>query len=1305
MGADSPELQDASFWCQTLGGLALYRAAGDQRPLMEAGKPIAALVYVALAPGARAKRDHLAELLWPGADLTEARHSLRQSLYRLRQATEGAPLVCLRGTDVELVPIVTLDCLEGERLALDGELSRAYELLRGGFLEGFGVAGCREFETWAEAQRVRFRAAWATAAHRLIERYLAAGQATHALEVAEELAAVHPFDDEAARFVMAALVGAGRHAAALAHYHAYQELLRREIDAEPDTELAGYARELEEYVKSRPDQSVEWLPLVGRVTQWAALETAWERARRGHGAMVLIEGGTGLGKSRLIEELDRRVEAADGIVLAAKCYDIERGVPYAAVADGLAPVVARPETAGVSPAWLAEAARLLPELRERFTSLPRVDDAGGSPAAKRRLHQAIARLLEAAAEDAPLLFAVDDVHWADGPSLEVLHFLSHRLRKAKVLLVAAYRPAELNPVARQFARSLCSAKLADLVVLDPLGADDVAHLLDALGRFDDATTSDTVARHLERHTGGNPLFLTQVLEALARTDVLRVRRGRWEIGSEADIAELPHTLGKLLADRVDALAPWMRACLETLAVAAAETPVEDLAQALQVSEPRVELGVAVLQEDRLVKRGTTGGFELMHDELRRLVYQGIPDDRRRLLHAAVGTALESRGEAKRPGGAARLAFHFDQAGMREPAHRYALVAAGEAEALAAPGERRAHLAVAEAHAPTALPPVAKVRVPGFRGFVRRHALVLAGAALVVLTSAAAASLFAPALWKALFDGSGPRVTYERTAIAVLPFQNLSPEGSHAYFASGLHDELLTQLAKVAALRPISRRSVMGYAARTKPLGQIAQELKVGSIIEVSVQVVGERLRVNVQLLDAASDRVLWADRYDGMLDDAFAIQSAMAQQIVDAVGATLSRTERTAIAEPPTANAEAYRLYLQAQDYDRRPGYERQDRESAQRLYEGALAEDPDFALAHAALARIHGQMSWFRYDVSPERLDRQREEAETALRLAPDLPEAHFAMGAVHYQGRRDWQAALAEYRIALRYLPNDAYLWAAIGYTHRRMGNLDEVYTAFATATQLDPRAADLFFDLGGNTFWKRRRYADAMAAYNRALTLAPDLQMAAVWKGLVYVQWTGELDTLRAALERVPADELRLRRVQLLLWERNPDSLLAFLGKAGVPFLEGMEPISLVAAWGHQMLGDHVAAHAAFDAARGLLDSVVGAEPDNPVIHALRGLALAGMGRRREALQEARWVQQSVAYREDLWARPDLAEQCAMILAQIGEVDAALDEIERILAGTGFVSVHTLRLDPRWDPLRSHARFRRLLEQYEHHAKGAV
>jgi serine/threonine-protein kinase len=351
--------------------------------------------------------------------------------------------------------------------------------------------------------------------------------------------------------------------------------------------------------------------------------------------------------------------------------------------------------------------------------------------------------------------------------------------------------------------------------------------------------------------------------------------------------------------------------------------------------------------------------------------------------------------------------------------------------------------------------------------------------------------------------------------------------------------------------------------------------------------------------------------------------------------------------------------------------------------------------------------MYWQRYDPSPARAVLQREEAEVALQLAPDLPQAHDAMGLVYYFGRRDYQRALEEFAIALERLPNDAGIWVLIGHVHRRLGHWEEVIAAFEKATQLDPRDANLFYDLGGQTYQLMHRYAEAVREYDRALSLAPDFHTAAICKGWTYVYWQGQLDTLRAELRRLPINTdlgeigtKAAQQIRLLYWERQADSLLQVLLLTGVTMFEGQDfflPSSLYAAWAYRLRGDNLAARAAFDSALVLLDSSLLKLPDDFRVHTTRGLALAGLGRRDEALGEASWLQKSKIYCEDALQGPYLAEARAQILAQVGEANAALDEIERLLERPSWLSVHTLRLNPSWDPIREHPRFKELLAKY--------
>jgi len=333
---------------------------------------------------------------------------------------------------------------------------------------------------------------------------------------------------------------------------------------------------------------------------------------------------------------------------------------------------------------------------------------------------------------------------------------------------------------------------------------------------------------------------------------------------------------------------------------------------------------------------------------------------------------------------------------------------------------------------------------------------------------------------------------------------------------------------VAAVSVRARTSVLSYAGTSKQLGVIADELSVGTIVEASVQVAGDRLRVNVQLIDAATDEHLWAEQYNRTLDDLFAVESEIAQRIVAAVGATLSGAERTAIATAPTSNQEALRLYLRGQEYSRMPRQSSSNRRTAQVLYERALALDSTFALAWAALSQVHGQEFWLQSNPALrawERRESQREAAETALRLAPDLPEAHLALGLAYYYGHMDWRAALREYLVALEGAPNDAGLWARVGYVNRRLGNWDEALAAFRRVVALDPRNADVLWDLGAGTYRALHRYREAVEWYSRALTVAPEAAQAETDRAWAWVLWQGRLDSLAARIARARQDSSSL------------------------------------------------------------------------------------------------------------------------------------------------------------------------------------
>ena len=630
------------------------------------------------------------------------------------------------------------------------------------------------------------------------------------------------------------------------------------------------------------------------------------------------------------------------------------------------------------------------------------------------------------------------------------------------------------------------------------------------------------------------------------------------------------------------------------------------------------------------------------------------------------------------------------AGHRGPA------AAGQGPA--APG------ATPDARAPTAELPGAAggVVAPSprpARARTRRRLAWAAGVAGIVVLAAAAA--VRP--WR---SGRPLRGLAPRTAIAVLPFRDLSADSLHAYVAAGLHDELLAQLARVASLRVIGPASVGGYQRTSKTLRQVAGELGVGTVVVSSVQVDGRRLRVIVQLLDPVGDVELWAERYDSILDDAFAVQSDIARRIVRAVGATLTHAEAGAIATAPTENSEAYQYYLQGVEYARRPGLTRQNFAFAEQLYERALALDPAFAPAHAALSYVHWGMYELRYDQTATRLDQARREADLALRLSPDLPQAHLAVGLTRFLVRDDFRGALDEFGRGLRAAPNDAELWKWIGRVQRHLGAWDSVLVAYERARALDPRDPDVFVSLG-NVFHYLHRYPEAVVAYRHALALAPELVEPRLSMGWSYALWKAELDTLRAVLRDLPPDgdpggggePIAVQRLELLMWERRPDSALAALRarppEAGAS-AAARASRALEVAQALFLSGDTTGARAGFESAAALLDAAERRHPDDWGIHAARGLAVAWLGRRADARQEARWLERSSVYRGDPW-KSSPAQQRVRILVRIGDADAALVEIARLLAEPSLLSVGELRLSPDYDPIRGDPRFQALLARY--------
>ena len=327
---------------------------------------------------------------------------------------------------------------------------------------------------------------------------------------------------------------------------------------------------------------------------------------------------------------------------------------------------------------------------------------------------------------------------------------------------------------------------------------------------------------------------------------------------------------------------------------------------------------------------------------------------------------------------------------------------------------------------------------------RRRNLLMLMATGVIISSAGAGFFLLPRASARKIDKS----------IAVLPFQNLSDEKENAYFADGMQDDILTNLSKIGDLKVISRMSVMSYRGdAVRNAREIGKALGVATLLEGSVRRIGNRVRVNVQLINANNDEHIWAEDYDRDLTDVFAIQTDLAQKIASALQAKLSPNEKARLDNRPTQNPDAYLLFVQAHDYANRTDMFRDTSLKAEQLFEQATKLDPNFAAAFAGLSMVESWM-YHSFDPLPARREKARTAANEALRLQPDLPEAHLALGFSYYYGDRDYERALAEFEIAKRGLPNEAQAYMAIGAIQRRQGRWVESTANLEKAAELDPK-----------------------------------------------------------------------------------------------------------------------------------------------------------------------------------------------------------------------------------------------------------
>ena len=359
------------------------------------------------------------------------------------------------------------------------------------------------------------------------------------------------------------------------------------------------------------------------------------------------------------------------------------------------------------------------------------------------------------------------------------------------------------------------------------------------------------------------------------------------------------------------------------------------------------------------------------------------------------------------------------------------------------------------------------------------------------------------------------------SIAVLPFENFSAEKENAFLADGIQDDLLTNLAKIKDLKVISRTSVMKYRApAARNIGEIGRSLGAANILEGSVRRLGDRIAVNVQLIDARTDHHIWAERYDRGIADSVGIQGQLATEIADALRATLTAEEKVRVEQKPTQSADAYVLYLRALPFEQSPDALLQDYKRAEQLYPDAIALDPNFALAHAHLASTCAEIFHFHEPLDSWKA-KARREAETALRLQPNLAEGHFALGQCIYWMDEDYERALAEFAIAQHFSPGNANIGVLVAAIYRRQGRWEETLAAFENIQRLDPENPNIVRNLVF-TNTALRRWPEAAHAAERLRAMAPDSLVAKIQSAYIDFQWKGNTTALRTALAQVPPGE---------------------------------------------------------------------------------------------------------------------------------------------------------------------------------------
>ncbi len=561
---------------------------------------------------------------------------------------------------------------------------------------------------------------------------------------------------------------------------------------------------------------------------------------------------------------------------------------------------------------------------------------------------------------------------------------------------------------------------------------------------------------------------------------------------------------------------------------------------------------------------------------------------------------------------------------------------------------------------------------------------------------------------------GIAVTPDKS-IAVLPFENLSADPENAFFADGVQDEILNNLAKIADLKVISRTSVMQYKSGAKRnLRQIANELGVAHVVEGSVQRAANRVRVSTQLIDARTDYYLWVNSYDRPIGDVFAIQSEIAKAIASQLQAKLSPRQSIALAATPTRDPEAYDLFLKG-EYQERQAESAENRElfdRAETFYRQALARDPSFALAYARLAYSRLNRHWFINRLTSAQLEELKSNIERALAIAPDLPEAHLALGIFHYWGHHNYDSALSALDRAVELQPSNSDSRTFRAAIYRRRGEWRRSLVESERALELNPRESLSSTDIG-DTYLSLRRWSEAERALTRALALDPHNINAGFHLAQTYINSTGDIPRARRAWEGIPEGKGQVSPYGLVISQMIRETVyLDVLERRFADALKAWDVMptntaeerlnKLKARVGIQVIaGQKGAAKSEAEQARVLLEAQLAerAPQDHTSLTELAWIYVC-LGRNDDALRIARKATEALPIEKDALVGGYFLTGLAQIEAHTGQPEEAtkiLRHLLRIPAGE-YISVARLKIEPVWDPIRNDPGFQKLLSERE-------